>query len=47
MIAAHIGRQIQGSEAKPIRLSVYSAKPALLNDDTEWNSACHAASPGL
>ena len=47
MIAAHIGRQIHGSVAKPIILSVYSAKPALLNDETEWYSACQAASPGL
>ena len=47
MIAAHIGRQIHGSVAKPIRLSLYSAKPALLNDDTEWKRACQAASPGL
>ena len=47
MIAAQIGRQMNGSEAKPIRLSLYSANPALLNDETEWNSACHAASPTL
>ena len=38
MTAAAIGRQIQRSVTKPIRLSVYSAKPALLNAETAWKT---------
>ena len=45
MIAAQSGRQMNGSCANPIRLSLYSAKPALLKADTAWNVPCHAASP--
>ncbi len=32
MTAAAIGRQMNGSSTNPIRLSLYSAKPALLNE---------------
>ena len=32
------GRQIHGSVAKQIMLSENSAKPALLNADTEWKT---------
>ena len=27
-------------------LSLYNANPALLNDDTEWNTPSHSARPG-
>ncbi len=43
--AAAIGRQIQGSPTKPIRLSEYKAKPALLKDEMEWKTPCQTASP--
>lgn len=45
MIAMQIGMQIHGSDTNPIRLSVYSANPALLKDDTAWKTACQAARP--
>ena len=38
MTATAIGRQIHGSVTNPIRLSVYSAKPALLNAETAWKT---------
>ncbi len=45
MIAAQIGRQISGSVANEMRLSLKSAKPALLNDDTAWNTPSQRAWP--
>ena len=41
--AAAIGRQIHGSVTNPIRLSEYSANPALLNADTEWKTPRYTA----
>ncbi|KEP72220.1 hypothetical protein HR12_48330 [Microbacterium sp. SUBG005] len=38
MMAAQIGRQISGSVANDMRLSLKSAKPALLNDETAWKT---------
>ena len=46
MIAAAIGRQMNGSEPKPMRLSLNSANPALLNAETAWKTPCHSAWPG-
>ena len=45
MIAAQIGNMIQASATNPMRLSLYSANPALLNAEIEWNTPCHTASP--
>ena len=45
--AAAMGRQMNGSVAKLIRLSLYSANPALLNDETAWNTPWYSARPRL
>ena len=47
MIARQIGTMIQGSSAKPMRLSLYRANPALLKDETAWNAPCHRAVAGF
>ncbi len=47
MIARQMGTMIQGSSAKPMRLSLYSANPALLKDETAWNAPCHRAVAGF
>ena len=39
------GRQIHGSPTKPMRLSLNSAKPALLNACTAWNTPYQTALP--
>ena len=39
------GRQIHGSLTKPIRLSLKSAKPALLNACTAWKTPYQTALP--
>ena len=35
-----------GSDANPMMLSLNSENPALLNDETPWNTPSHAASSG-
>jgi hypothetical protein len=40
-----IGTQIHQSPTKPIRLSLNSEKPALLNDDTAWKTPYHRDRP--
>jgi hypothetical protein len=45
--AAQMGTMIQGSSARPTRLSLYSEKPALLKAETAWNVPCQSAVAGL
>ena len=47
MIAAQMGRQIQGSVANEMRLSLKRAKPALLKLEIEWKTPSQTASPGV
>ena len=42
--AAMIGKRMNGSVAKPIRLSLYSANPALLYAEIAWNTPRYNAS---
>lgn len=44
-VATASGPQIHGSAANGIRFSVNSAKPALLNADTAWNTPRYRARP--
>ena len=42
--AALMGRSTEALDAKPIRLSANSEKPALLKADTAWKTPCATAS---
>ena len=42
MTATRSGGRSTASSTKPIRLSVYSAKPALLNAETAWKTPCQS-----
>ena len=41
-----IASETTGSEANPMMLSLNSENPALLNDDTPWNTPSQRAAPG-
>ena len=45
MIVKAIVSETQPSVTKLIRLSVQSAKPALLNAEIEWKTPCQSAEP--
>ena len=46
MTAALTDRMIHGSSANRTRPSGHSVNPALLNDETAWNTPRYAARPG-
>ena len=45
MIAAAIGRQMNGSATKAMRLSVVEGETRVVERGHPWNTACQAASP--